>query len=168
MRPALVATPDEQPTVRRGKVPLASRIRQTLVAFEVLHSKGVIEAHASNLTSEIDPRIDTSAISYALKELEDHKVIKLTTPEKRSYRRWKVIDWGKAKAFRRALEQGDALPELEISGEQEVVVVEPKVVKRSLWRRFWDLFNTAVLLRRVAQLERNMKYLKREFEFKDQ
>lgn len=170
MRPSLVRD-DEQPTVRRSRTPLHVRVRQVLAAVEILDTRDVQEMLASDIVADIDQRLSTSQVAPAIDELVNHGVLELATPpEKQKYRKWRVVDWTKVKAFRRALEGGGELPK--IIPESSTVVSRQILKKRvaSRWRRWGRVVFAYVkgwltLPSRLNQTERRLEALLKELEW---
>lgn len=92
--------------MRRGRTPLANRVRQCLTAFEVLRTKGALEFTASQVAGEIDQRLPSSAVYDAFYSLQEKGVLSCVTPGMKSHRHWRVTNWDKARAYLYALDRG--------------------------------------------------------------
>lgn len=153
-RPVTIMRPEEQPRIRRGHVPLSTRVRHVLTALDTLKAKGVFEYSVSQIAAEIDQRMSPSIIHSAVMQLVEHKVLECSTPSRRTYRRYSVADWSKVDAFRRALEDGAVEVKAAKPAESWTAAsVKDMGLMRRIWARLFPDRSPITLDRRLSAVE---------------
>lgn len=74
------------------RMPQQKRLEATASAIMALEAKGVVEFTTRDIINEIDQRFSTGWLANTMKNLIEHKIVELLSPERRRWRRYAVIN----------------------------------------------------------------------------